>query len=105
MSCATRDIVLLRQLFAEVGQSLTEPTVIHEVNQQAVSLTKNPVSHARTKHIDIRYHSALEKVENGVFMLKYTPTKEMVADIFIKSLQNFQFVKFWQALGMDLLDF
>ena len=37
-----------------------------EDNQGAIALAKNPVAHARTKHIDIRYH----------YDVKYCPTRE-----------------------------
>ena len=29
---------------------------ITEDNQSAIAIAKNPVSHARTKHIDVKFH-------------------------------------------------
>ena len=56
LSTATQEAIWLRRLLADVGEPLEEPIVIHEDNQGAIAMAKNPVGHARTKHIDIRYH-------------------------------------------------
>ena len=34
-------------------------------SQSAIHLAKNQVCHARTKHIDVRYHFVLEIIEEG----------------------------------------
>lgn len=62
---------------------------------------KNSVCHARTKHIDTRYHFVQEELENKVTIIT---TKAMIADILTKSLPKFQFVKLQHALGMDLIN-
>lgn len=51
-----------------------------EDNQGAISLAKNPVAHARMKHIDIRYHYIREAIESGTIDVQYCPTREMNAD-------------------------
>ena len=56
LSTATQEAIWLRRLLADVGEPLEEPFVIHEDNQGAIAIAKNPVGHARTKHIDIRCH-------------------------------------------------
>ena len=37
-------------------------TVIYADNQGTIALSKNPRSHSRTKHIDIKYHYVHEAV-------------------------------------------
>ena len=44
-------------------------------------MAKNPVSHVRTKDIDIRYHYVREAVQDGVINLHYCFTEEMIADM------------------------
>ena len=63
-------------------------------------MAKNPVGHARTKHIDIRYDFVREGVQNGATILKYVATGEMIADILTKLLPKHSFEKLVIQLGM-----
>ena len=67
------------------------PTVLMEDNQGAICIAKNPVSHARTKRIDVRYHYIREALNEETIELKYCPTNEMIADIFTKLLHKGRF--------------
>ena len=51
LSLAAQEAVWIRRLFTELG--ITSECVI--MKEGAIALAKNPVAHARTKHIDIRY--------------------------------------------------
>ncbi|UYV73755.1 hypothetical protein LAZ67_11000746 [Cordylochernes scorpioides] len=55
---AGKEAVYLRALLDEMGfgELLNEPTVLKTDNQGAQQLAKYPVHHARTKHIDIKWH-------------------------------------------------
>jgi hypothetical protein len=44
------------------------------------------VSHARTKHIEIDYHFARERVASNRVAIKFISTKDQVADGFTKPL-------------------
>ena len=63
-------------------------------------MAKNPVGHARTKYIDIRYHFVREGVQNGTIILKYVTTHEMIVDILTKLLPKHPFEKLVIGLGM-----
>ena len=89
---ATQESVWLRQLKKDLQIDCWSPTLcIHEDNQRAIAMSKNPVLHKRTKHIDIKFHFVLEKIQDKTIELKYCPTHEMVADIFPKPLPRRQF--------------
>ena len=53
---ATCEAVWLRRLLGELGFPQQSKTVIHSNNQSCIAIAKNPVFHARTKHIEIQYH-------------------------------------------------
>ena len=84
LSTAAQEVIWLQRLLADIGEPPEGPTEIYEDNQGAISMAKNPVGHARTKHIDIRYHFVCERVQDGAIALKYIGTEEMIADILMK---------------------
>ena len=56
LSAATQEATRLKRLLKEFKICPEETVLMHQDNQGAIALTKNPVFHQRTKHIDIRYH-------------------------------------------------
>ena len=50
-------------------------------NDGAIALTSNPLSSARTKHIDVRFHFIRELVRSKTISVEYVPTKEQRTDI------------------------
>lgn len=100
---ASRELIWLRNLWAELtAEQPKEPTVLHDDNQGAIALTRTGAYHARTKHIDIRYHFIRDVVARGDAKIKYCPTEDMVADIFTKALPRQQFEKLRKLLGRRL---
>jgi len=57
-------------------------------NTSAINLSKNPVQHSRTKHIEIRYHFLRDHVQKKDCVLEFVDTKNQLADIFIKPLRK-----------------
>ncbi|RVW46179.1 Retrovirus-related Pol polyprotein from transposon TNT 1-94 [Vitis vinifera] len=49
-------------------------------SQSAIYLAKNQVYHARTKHIDMRFHKIRELVSSGKLLLEKVHTSENAAD-------------------------
>ena len=97
---AAKEGIWLRRLISEVFRPLTEPTTLHCDNQSAIALTKDGHFHARTKHIDIRYHFIRYVVEDGSFVLVYCPTEDMAADLFTKPLPAPRLLSLVKALGL-----
>ncbi|KAI0524561.1 hypothetical protein KFK09_003938 [Dendrobium nobile] len=56
LASSTSDIIWLRCLLQEFDAKQLHPTEVFCDNTSAIALTKNPVFHARTKHIKIDYH-------------------------------------------------
>ena len=101
LSSATQEVVWLRQLLTDIGVDCTKPVTVWEDNQAAIGLTRNPIGHKRTKHIDIKYHFVRECVMIGSLFVKYCNTKEMLADILTKPLPRGQFEYLRSKLGIN----
>ncbi|GKD39278.1 retrovirus-related pol polyprotein from transposon TNT 1-94, partial [Tanacetum coccineum] len=57
-------------------------------NKGAIDLTKNPVLHSRTKHIEIRHHFLRDNVEKGNISIKKVSSEDNIADILTKPLKQ-----------------
>ena len=68
----------------------------------AINISKNPIQHSRTKHIDIRHHFIRDLVEDKVVTLEHVDTEEQLVDIFTKALNAKQFEKLRGKLGIFL---
>jgi hypothetical protein len=97
---AAKELIWLRAFLGELTIPFSEPTTLHCDNQGAIALSKDNKFHARTKHIDIRYHFIREAVENKKIHMHYVPTDDNVADIFTKPLAKPKFEKFVKMLGL-----
>ena len=69
-------------------------------NKSAIALSKNPVFHGRSKHIDIQFHKIQELVNEKEVLIDHCPTKEQVADTFTKPLKKELFYKLKKILGI-----
>ena len=98
---AAQETIWLRSLLASIGFKQSEATILYEDNQGAMALSKNPKSHSRTKHIDIKYHYIREAVEKKDIELVYCPTDEMVADILTKGLPKPKFEELRSSMGVS----
>jgi len=55
-------------------------------NMSAIALSKNPVLHDRSKHIDTKFHFIRECVDKGIILLEYANTQDQLADLMTKAL-------------------
>jgi len=69
-------------------------------NLSAIKISKNPIQHSRTKHIDIRHPFIMDLVEDKIVTLEHVTTEEQLADIFTKALDVKQFEKLRSKLGI-----
>ena len=71
-----------------------------EDNQGAIAIAKNPVAHARTKHINIWFHYVWEAIEEGIIEIEYCPADVMIADLLTKPLSKESFERLRQMMGL-----
>ena len=81
-----------------------EPTKIFCDNMSAIALSKNPVFHGRSKHIDIKFHYIRNLVKDREIALMFCKSEDQVADIFTKPLKVEAFLKLKKMMGMMKLE-
>lgn len=69
-------------------------------NMPAIQLSKNPILHDHSKHIDIRFHNIRECVDEGRIDVAHIGTSEQLADIMTKALAREHFCDLRAKLGL-----
>ncbi|GJS40818.1 hypothetical protein Tco_0565861 [Tanacetum coccineum] len=69
-------------------------------NKGAIELSRNPVQHSRTKHIEIRHHFLHDNVQKGSISIKKVASEDNIADILTKPLKHEVFNYLILGLGM-----
>nr|GEU52986.1 integrase, catalytic region, zinc finger, CCHC-type, peptidase aspartic, catalytic [Tanacetum cinerariifolium] len=69
-------------------------------NKGAIDLSKNPVQHSRTKHIEIHHHFLRDNVQKGHISIEKVPSIDNTADILTKPLKRESFNYLRLGLGM-----
>ncbi|KAL2498871.1 cysteine-rich RLK (RECEPTOR-like protein kinase) 8 [Abeliophyllum distichum] len=77
---AVKEGLWLRGLLGEIGFR-NETIRLYTDNQSAIHLSKNPVYHDRTKHMDIKFHFVRDMVEKNIVDLIKIPTQFNPSDI------------------------
>ena len=93
----------MKKVFNHFSPSQSKCIVVFCDNLYAIKLSKNPVLHGRSKHIDVRFHFLCNLTMDEVVELKYYGTSEQLADIMTKPLKLESFVKLLELLGMKFL--
>jgi len=71
-------------------------------NTSAINLTKNPIQHSKTKHIEIRHHFIRDHIQKGDIEIMFLKTENQLVDLFTKSLARDRFNKL--RIELDIID-
>lgn len=99
LTFALQEALFLKQLLNDMCSSNIKTITLFGDNQGSIELSKNPVYHQRSKHIDVRYHFIRSHVTLGNVDVKYIPTAENCADVFTKpvSKNKIKYFKFCET--------
>ena len=97
---ANCEAIWLRKLMSGLFDLELDTTVILCDNQSFIKMTKNPVFHDKSKHIEIHYFYIRDMVHKGAIKHQYVSTDEQVADVLTKPLSRVKFEYFRDNLGV-----
>ena len=101
-SCCAQTL-WLRQQLSDFGILLNNIPIKCD-NTSAINLSRNPVMHSRTKHIEIRHHFLREHIANGTCDIQFIGTEFQLADLFTKPLAKDRFHFLLNELGIISLN-
>ena len=89
----------MKQALVDYEIQLNDITILCD-NKGAIDLSKNPVQHTRTKHIEIRHHFLRDNVQKGNISIEKVSSEDNIADILIKPLKREHFNLLRLGLGL-----
>ncbi|CAI7790330.1 unnamed protein product [Closterium sp. NIES-54] len=89
-------------LLVELGAPQRCPTLWCD-NASTIHLTQDPVYHARSKHIELRYFFIRELVQQGLLAVRKITAEANLADIFTKTLSRLAHSALLRLLGLARL--
>jgi hypothetical protein len=92
-------LLWMRQTLRDYGYKLTKVPLLCD-NESAIRMADNPVEHSHTKQIAIRYHFLRDHQQRGDIEIAYVSTKEQLADIFTKPLDEKTYTKLRHELNI-----
>ncbi|MCO5605254.1 hypothetical protein L7F22_059434 [Adiantum nelumboides] len=96
---ASKEALWLMRLVEEFGIKSQVP-VLHCDSQSAIMLARNPVFHAKTKHIEVKYHFIRSVLDDKSITLVKVHTDDNLADLLTKSLPAERFAYCRQMMGI-----
>jgi hypothetical protein len=96
--------IWLRKILEELQFKQIGCTTIFCDNSSTIKLSKNPVLHGRSKHIDVKFYFLRDLCKDGTIDLVYCKSEDQIADIFTKALKRELFIKLRELLGVCKLN-
>ena len=81
-------VLSLRKILEFLGWKQMSPTIIKEDNLGCIAVSRDPMLHSRTKHMQIKQSFLRDYQDKGEIKLEWVESAEQLADIFTKPLSR-----------------
>ncbi|GJY49318.1 hypothetical protein Tco_0439274 [Tanacetum coccineum] len=96
---ACQQALWMKQALVDYEVKLNDVLVLCD-NKGAIDLSKNPILHSRTKHIEIRHHFLRDNIQKGNISIEKVASEDNIADILTKPLKREPFNLLRLGLGL-----
>nr|GEZ37946.1 copia protein [Tanacetum cinerariifolium] len=96
---ACQQALWMKQALTDYGIGLDDIPIMCD-NKGAIDLSKNPIQHSRTKHIEIRHHILRDNVQKGNISKEKVSSKDNIVDVLTKPLKRQPLDYLCLGLGM-----
>ncbi|XP_070021116.1 uncharacterized mitochondrial protein AtMg00810-like [Nicotiana sylvestris] len=100
MSKAVTELAWLSRLLSDLGLQSSSPIPLFCDSQATIHISKNPVFHERTKHIELDCYLVRAKLAEGLIHLLHTSSSTQLDDTFTKALGGAAHHGFLSKLGV-----
>ncbi|KAJ7560799.1 hypothetical protein O6H91_04G146800 [Diphasiastrum complanatum] len=101
LTTTTKEVLWIKRLIMELKCIKEDGLPLIKCNNiSAQALANNPISHARSKHIEVAHHFVREKLIGGEINLEHVDTSSYIVDILTKPLCKSAFSKHRSNLGL-----
>ncbi|GAA0152490.1 hypothetical protein LIER_10960 [Lithospermum erythrorhizon] len=90
----------MKRVLEDLGYNILNCIGIKCDNSSTIKISKNPIMHGKSKHIDVRFHFLRDLSKEGRIELQHCGTSDQVADIMTKHLKLEAFLKLRTMLEM-----
>ena len=97
-NCCTQ-VLWMKQILSDYSMKISCVPIFCD-NSSAINITRNPILHSRTKHIEIKHHFIRDQVHVGNVSVEFVSTDMQLADIFTKPLDATRFSSLKNLLGI-----
>ena len=95
-------LLWMRKLLHDYG--ITQDTIcVFYDNTSAINLSKNPVQHSKSNHIETQYHFIRDLVEEKIVCQEFINTNNQKVDIFTKPLDGPRFESLHKTIGVGII--
>ena len=97
------ELLWLRKLMRELDMCPSRSCRLFCDNKAAISISKNPVQHDRTKHVEVDQHFIKENIEAKIVEMPYVKSEDQLDDIMTKAMNSKSFREVLSGVSVTLL--
>ncbi|KAB2619954.1 hypothetical protein D8674_039441 [Pyrus ussuriensis x Pyrus communis] len=95
------ELLWLQRLLGELGYLLNSASDLFCDNKVVIDISRNPIQHDHTKHVEVDRHFIKEKLDENIIQFLFVKSKDQLADILTKTVASQAFYNSLVKLGMN----